>query len=304
MCIKTMLNRLKKTFCYGALCATTLFSSTAWAQDDEDLHKADSITTANVVGFVDNGAILSSEVALVMSLDNSKVLYSKNSNTVRPIASISKLLTALVITHSKLPLDEIIVIDDSDVDRVKKSSSRLSVGTTLTRREALLLALMSSENRAAHALARTYPGGMSAFVREMNATARQIGMTRSRFIEPTGLSPQNVASPQDLVRLLKAVSNDPLIHQFSTSDDYQITTSNGRQQKYRNTNRLVRNNEWKINISKTGYIREAGDCLVMITKIEGQSMAVVLLNAQGRVTRFSDAVRVRHLVQNDYPSLY
>lgn len=298
-----MLNRLKKTVCYGTLCAATLFTQTAWAQDD-NLKPADSISSAQVVGFVDNGAQLSSEVALVMSLDNNKVLYAKNSNTVRPIASISKLLSALVIVRSKLPLDEVIVIDDADIDRVKKSSSRLSVGTSLTRREALLLALMSSENRATHALGRTYPGGMQAFVREMNATARQIGMTRSRFVEPTGLSPMNVASPQDLVRLLKAVSNEPLINQFSTSDDYQVTTSNGRLQKYRNTNRLIRNNDWDIDISKTGYIREAGDCLVMITEIEGQNMAVVLLNAQGRVTRFSDAVRVRHLVQNDYPSLY
>ena len=298
-----MLNRLKKTFFCSAFCAATVITQSAWAQED-DVGPADTLTAAQVVGFVDNGAQISSEVALVMSLDNNKVLYSKNSNTVRPIASISKLLSALVIVRSKLPLDEIITIDDSDIDRVKKSSSRLSVGTNLTRREALLLALMSSENRATHALGRTYPGGMDAFVREMNATARQIGMTRSRFVEPTGLSPLNVASPQDLVRLLKAVSNEPLIHQFSTSDAHQIITSNGRQQKYRNTNRLIRNNDWNIDISKTGYIREAGDCLVMITKIEGQNMAVVLLNAQGRVTRFSDAVRVRHLVQNDYPSLY
>lgn len=298
-----MLNRLKKTLFCSAFCATTVITQSAWAQED-DVGPADTLTAAQVVGFVDNGAQISSEVALVMSLDNNKVLYSKNSNTVRPIASISKLLSALVIVRSKLPLDEIITIDDSDIDRVKKSSSRLSVGTNLTRREALLLALMSSENRATHALGRTYPGGMDAFVREMNATARQIGMTRSRFVEPTGLSPLNVASPQDLVRLLKAVSNEPLIHQFSTSDAHQIITSNGRQQKYRNTNRLIRNNDWNIDISKTGYIREAGDCLVMITKIEGQNMAVVLLNAQGRVTRFSDAVRVRHLVQNDYPSLY
>ena len=298
-----MLNRLKKTFFCSAFCAATVITQSAWAQED-DVGPADTLTAAQVVGFVDNGAQISSEVALVMSLDNNKVLYSKNSNTVRPIASISKLLSALVIVRSKLPLDEIITIDDSDIDRVKKSSSRLSVGTNLTRREALLLALMSSENRATHALGRTYPGGMDAFVREMNATARQIGMTRSRFVEPTGLSPLNVASPQDLVRLLKAVSNEPLIHQFSTSDAHQIITSNGRKQKYRNTNRLIRNNDWNIDISKTGYIREAGDCLVMITKIEGQNMAVVLLNAQGRVTRFSDAVRVRHLVQNDYPSLY
>ncbi len=297
-----MLYSFTKRLCFGTLCALFL-GSTAQAQED-NLSGADDLTPAKVVGFAENGGQINSEVALVMSLDDNHIHYSKNMNTVRPIASISKLMTALVITRSKVNLDEIITITSDDIDRVKNSSSRLSVGTSLTRREALLLALMSSENRAAHALARTYPGGLSAFVREMNVMARTIGMTRSRFVEPTGLSPLNVASPQDLVRLLQATAKEKLIHQFSTSDDYSIVTSNGRPQQYRNTNRLVRNNDWKINISKTGYIREAGNCLVMISKVEGKEMAIVLLNAQGGVTRFADAVRVRHIVQNDYPSLY
>ncbi|NOL51266.1 serine hydrolase [Pelistega suis] len=297
-----MLYSFTRRLCFGTLCALFL-GSTAQAQED-NLSGADDLTPAKVVGFAENGGQINSEVALVMSLDDNHIHYSKNMNTVRPIASISKLMTALVITRSKVNLDEIITITSDDIDRVKNSSSRLSVGTSLTRREALLLALMSSENRAAHALARTYPGGLSAFVREMNVMARNIGMTRSRFVEPTGLSPLNVASPQDLVRLLQATAKEKLIHQFSTSDDYSIVTSNGRPQQYRNTNRLVRNNDWKINISKTGYIREAGNCLVMISKVEGKEMAIVLLNAQGGVTRFADAVRVRHIVQNDYPSLY
>lgn len=297
-----MLYSFTKRLCFGTLCALFL-GSTAQAQED-NLSGADDLTPAKVVGFAETGGQINSEVALVMSLDDNHIHYSKNMNTVRPIASISKLMTALVITRSKVNLDEIITITSDDIDRVKNSSSRLSVGTSLTRREALLLALMSSENRAAHALARTYPGGLSAFVREMNVMARNIGMTRSRFVEPTGLSPLNVASPQDLVRLLQATAKEKLIHQFSTSDDYSIVTSNGRPQQYRNTNRLVRNNDWKINISKTGYIREAGNCLVMISKVEGKEMAIVLLNAQGGVTRFADAVRVRHIVQNDYPSLY
>lgn len=297
-----MLYSFTKRLCFGALCALFL-GSTAQAQED-NLSGADDLTPAKVVGFAENGGQINSEVALVMSLDDNQIHYSKNINTVRPIASISKLMTALVITRSKVNLDEVITITADDIDRVKNSSSRLSVGTSLTRREALLLALMSSENRAAHALARTYPGGLSAFVREMNVMARNIGMTRSRFVEPTGLSPLNVASPQDLVRLLQATAKEKLINQFSTSDDYSIVTSNGRPQQYRNTNRLIRNNDWKINISKTGYIREAGNCLVMISKVEGKEMAIVLLNAQGGVTRFADAVRVRHIVQNDYPSLY
>lgn len=262
-------------------------------------------STAPIIGQVDNGgAILSSEIALVVSLDDNQVVYSKNADVIRPIASISKLLSALVITRSGLPLDEKITISSDDIDRVKKSSSRLSVGTTLTRREMLLLSLMSSENRAAHALGRTYPGGMPAFVNEMNATARQLGMTRSRFVEPTGLSPMNVSTPRDLVRLLQAVEKDSTIKRFSTSDDYSVVTSNGRTEKYRNTNRLIRNDEWDISISKTGYIRESGQNLVMYTEIDKRPMAVVLLNADNRLNRFADAVRIRHLVQNDYPSLF
>lgn len=297
-----MLSKFTKRLGCSALCSL-LLTSVAHAQED-NLRGANELTPARVVGFAESGGKINSEVALVMSLDDQQVHYAKNMNTVRPIASISKLLTALVVVRSKINLDETITISDEDVDRVKHSSSRLSVGTSLTRRQALLLALMSSENRAAHALARTYPGGLGAFVKEMNATARHIGMTRSRFVEPTGLSPLNVASPQDLVRLLQAVYKEKIIHQFTTSDDFSIVTSNGREQQYRNTNRLIRNHDWKIEISKTGYIREAGNCLVMISKVEGKDMAIVLLNAQGGVTRFSDAIRVRHIVQNDYPSLY
>ena len=263
------------------------------------------VNSAPIIGQVDNGgAILNSEIALVVGLNDNQVLYSKNADVIRPIASISKLLSALVITRSGLSMDDQITITADDIDRVKNSSSRLSVGTTLSRREMLLLSLMSSENRAAHALGRTYPGGMTAFVREMNSLARQLGMTRSRFVEPTGLSPMNVSTPNDLVRLLRAVNNDSTIKRFSTSDDYSVVTSNGRTQKYRNTNRLIRNNDWKIQISKTGYIRESGQSLVMITEFERRPVAVVLLNADGRLTRFADAVRVRHVVQNDYPSLF
>ncbi|MDO5666458.1 MAG: serine hydrolase [Alcaligenaceae bacterium] len=263
------------------------------------------IESAPIIGQVDNGgAILNSEIALVVGLNDNQVLYSKNADVIRPIASISKLLSALVITRSGLSLDEKITITADDIDRVKNSGSRLSVGTTLSRREMLLLSLMSSENRAAHALGRTYPGGMTAFVNEMNSVARQLGMTRSRFVEPTGLSPMNVSTPNDLVRLLRAVGKDNTIKRFSTSDDYSVITSNGRTEKYRNTNRLIRNDDWSIHISKTGYIRESGQSLVMITEFEKRPVAVVLLNADGRLTRFADAVRVRHVVQNDYPSLF
>ena len=296
---------MKKPSIFKRLSAIVLALGCGMASTATIAQNTTGVNSAPIIGQVDNGgAILNSEIALVVGLNDNEVLYSKNADVIRPIASISKLLSALVITRSGLSMDDQITITADDIDRVKNSSSRLSVGTTLSRREMLLLSLMSSENRAAHALGRTYPGGMTAFVREMNSLARQLGMTRSRFVEPTGLSPMNVSTPNDLVRLLRAVNNDSTIKRFSTSDDYSVVTSNGRTQKYRNTNRLIRNNDWKIQISKTGYIRESGQSLVMITEFERRPVAVVLLNADGRLTRFADAVRVRHVVQNDYPSLF
>lgn len=298
---------LKKTLtaCLAIALATgSIVPVSGFAQEDDGSLGYDTLPSAGtVVGQADNGGIVRSQVAYVVDLTDNRILYSKNADVIRPIASISKLMTALIITTANLNMNEQIMVTADDIDRVKKSSSRLSVGTILTRTELLHLALMSSENRAAHALARTYPGGMNAFVREMNAKARQLGMTRTRFVEPTGLSPQNVASPRDLVRLMQAVKQQPLIREYTTSDKYEIVTSNGREQRYRNTNRLIRNSNWNIHISKTGYIREAGDCLVMMTEMDRRPVAVVLLNADGGLTRFADAVRVRHMVQQDYPTL-
>ncbi|HBP30182.1 MAG TPA: D-alanyl-D-alanine endopeptidase [Advenella kashmirensis] len=298
---------LRKTLtaCLAVVLTTgSIVPVSSFAQEDDGSPTYDALPLAStVVGQADNGGIVRSQVAYVVDLTDNRILYSKNADVIRPIASISKLMTALIITTASLNMNEQIVITADDIDRVKKSSSRLSVGTTLTRRELLHLALMSSENRAAHALGRTYPGGMNAFVREMNAKARQLGMTRTRFVEPTGLSPQNVASPRDLVRLMQAVHQQPLIREYTTSDKYEIVTSNGREQRYRNSNRLIRNSNWNIQISKTGFIREAGDCLVMMTEMDHRPVAVVLLNADGGLTRFADAVRVRHMVQQDYPTL-
>ncbi|WP_028883836.1 serine hydrolase [Taylorella asinigenitalis] len=277
-------------------------SSAGLANDSEDIKN--SFTDVNIVGFADNGDVINSEIAFVMSLDDRQIHYQKNIDTVQPIASITKLMTAYVVIKGGQSLDEIITISEEDMDRLKGTGSRLTYGTQLTRREALLLALMSSENRAANALGRHYPGGLEAFVKQMNATARQIGMTRTRFVEPTGLSPQNVASAQDLAKLLAVVYREPLIHQFSTSDGYTVTTNGGKIQNYKNSNRLIRNDKWDIHVSKTGYIKEAGRCIVMITKMNGKDMAVVLMNANGGVTRFSDAIRIKHIVQNDFPSIF
>jgi D-alanyl-D-alanine endopeptidase (penicillin-binding protein 7) len=245
-------------------------------------------------------ADLQSEVAYVQDLATSAVLYDKNSDEVRPIASISKLMTALVVAEARQPMDAILRISDADVDRLRHSRSRLSVGTELSRADMLHLALMSSENRAAHALARYYPGGMPAFVRAMNDKARALGMRNTHFVEPTGLSSDNVSSPRDLVQLLKAVSKQPLIHRYTTDDRYQIEASNGRQLVYNNTNRLVRNANWDIKISKTGFINEAGECLVMLTRIGERDLAIVLLNSSGRYSRIGDAVRLRNLVENSH----
>lgn len=241
-------------------------------------------------------ASLRSEVAFAQDLETATVLYDKNSDEVRPIASISKLMTALVIAEAGQAMNQIMQITDADVDRMRYSRSRLSVGTELSRADMLHLALMSSENRAAHALGRYYPGGMPAFVRAMNDKARALGMRKTHFVEPTGLSSDNVSTPRDLVKLLRAASKQPLIHRYTTDDKYKIEVASGRELIYNNTNRLVRKSDWDIKISKTGFINEAGECLVMITRIDNRDVAIVLLNSSGR-SRIVDALRLRTLVE-------
>lgn len=243
-------------------------------------------------------AALRSEVAMVFDLEDNVVLYEKNSQELRPIASISKLMTALVVVESGLPMDEVLTISDEDVDRMRYSRSRLAVGTRLTRGEMLHLALMSSENRAAHALGRHYPGGMPAFVRAMNDKARALGMRHTRFVEPTGLSADNVATSRDLIKLLRATDNHPVIRHYATDDTEIFNVGRGRRLTYNNTNRLVKRNDWDIRISKTGFINEAGECLVMLTRIDDRDLAIVLLNSNGKYSRIGDAVRIRKLVEN------
>lgn len=245
---------------------------------------------------------LRSSTAYVMDLETSTVLFAKNDKVVRPIASISKLMTALVVVDANLPMDEMLEITDEDIDTLKHTTSRLSVGTRLSRGDMLHLALMSSENRAANALGRNYPGGLPAFVRAMNAKAATLGMVDSRFVEPTGLSAQNVASPRDLSRLLRAASQRPLIHRYSTDSEYEVEV-NKRAQTFRNTNLLVRKPDWDIKVSKTGFINEAGECLVMLTRVNGRDLAIVLLDSQGKLSRIGDAVRLRRIVQSEVAML-
>lgn len=245
-------------------------------------------------------ASLRSEIAYVQDLESATVLYEKNSTEVRPIASITKLMTALVVAEAGQDMDEVLEVSSADIDRLKNSSSRLSVGSRLSRADMLHLALMSSENRAASALGRHYPGGQAAFIRAMNDKARALGMRQTHFVEPTGLSSENVSSPKDLVKLLQATAAQPLIHRYTTSEQYSVQPRKGRQLVFNNTNRLVQNDKWNIQISKTGFINEAGECLVMLTKIDGRDVAIVLLNAQGRYSRIGDAVRLRSLVENSH----
>ena len=239
---------------------------------------------------------LKSSVALVIDQDTREVLFSKNDHVVLPIASLTKLMTGVIISGARLRMDELITVTQDDVDTEKGSRSRLMVGTELTRGELLHLALMSSENRAAHALGRTYPGGMAAFVSLMNAKAKMLGMVDTRYVEPTGLSSRNQSSAQDLAALVSAAHADPMLRELSTSKGYEVAVG-GRTLQFNNTNRLIKNPEWDIGLQKTGYISEAGQCLVMQTKIAGRKLIMVFLDSAGKLSRLGDAERVRRWVE-------
>jgi len=238
---------------------------------------------------------LKSSVALVLDSDTNEVLFSKNSQAVLPIASLTKLMTALVVTEAKQPLNEPITVSDDDIDTEKNSRSRLKVGTTLSREEMLHLALMSSENRAAHALGRSYPGGLEAFVAAMNQKALELGMHDTRYVEPTGLSSRNQSSARDLATLVQAAQEYPIIREFSTSSEYQVEVGN-RPTQFHTTNALVRSPAWDIVLQKTGYITEAGRCLVMQAKMAGRKLTMVFLDSAGKYSRLGDAERVRRWV--------
>lgn len=240
---------------------------------------------------------LKSSVALVVDQETNQVLFSKNPDAVLPIASITKLMTAVVVAQAGQDLDEPLTITAEDIDTEKGSRSRLNVGTQLSRGEMLHLALMSSENRAANALGRHYPGGLPAFVKVMNATALRLGMDDTRYVEPTGLSSQNRSSARDLSILVKAAYAYPLIRELSTTPQAEFAVGSGTQE-FRNTNGLVRNPTWEIGLQKTGYIAEAGRCLVMQAQLAGRKLIMVLLDSAGKYSRIGDAERIRHwLVQ-------
>jgi D-alanyl-D-alanine endopeptidase (penicillin-binding protein 7) len=241
---------------------------------------------------------LHSSVALVQDAKSGELLIAKNQGAVAPIASISKLMTAIVLLDANVDMQQRVAISDEDYDLVKGTRSRLRPGSVLTRDELLLLALMSSENRAAAALARTFPGGTEAFVAAMNAKAQALGMSDSRFVDATGLSSSNVASAADLARLVSAANEYPLIREYSTRDSATVY-ARGRPLAFNNTNGLVRNHAWDIGVSKTGYISEAGRCLVMRVRMASRELNVVLLDSWGKYSRIGDANRIRKWLESN-----
>jgi serine-type D-Ala-D-Ala endopeptidase (penicillin-binding protein 7) len=248
---------------------------------------------------------LASANVLVLDAVGGQPIYSKAADEVTSIASLTKLMSAMVVLDAGQPLDELIEIDINDFDFLKGSSSRLRLGAQLPRREMLRLALMSSENRAASSLARYHPGGLPAFIAAMNAKARTLGMTRSSFADPTGLSPDNVSTANDLAKMVRAAAEYPLIREFSTTPSAFVEVDPaGHMLGFNNSNRLVASNGWQITLQKTGYIREAGRCLVMLANIASKPVVIVLLDSIGKYSRLGDAERVKHWIEtgNEMPA--
>jgi D-alanyl-D-alanine endopeptidase (penicillin-binding protein 7) len=259
-------------------------------QASSPIHIAAVSPRAHKLSF--DGPDLRSTSVLILDETHASVLYARRADVAMPIASITKLMTALVVLDAAQSLEEPIEITRDDSHTGKGAFSRLAVGMTFSRGDLMHLALMSSENRAAHALGRQYPGGMSALVAAMNARAKGLGMAHSRFVDPAGLSSENVASPEDLSKLVMAVSRNPVIREYSTDKAYSVRAGR-RRIDFRNTDSLVANPGWNITVQKTGYISEAGRCLVMQAVIDGRTIVIVLLDSFGKYTRVADAKRIK-----------
>jgi len=279
--------RITALFLAAALCAS--------ANAADKPAKARVQKAAHVVEVSeDGGPILKSTGVLVMDAESGQTLYSKNADQSTPIASITKLMTAMVVLDAKLALDEPVQITNEDLDLIKNTKSRLPIGSHFRRDDLMRLALMASDNRAASALGRNYPGGITAFVAQMNAKALTLGLTQTHYVDSSGLSPANVSSPQDLARLVAAAAKYPLISEYSTTGSVNVTLPNTtRKLNFVNTNALVRSSDWEIGLSKTGYINEAGRCLVMRVKMASRDLVVVLLDSWGKYSRIGDANRIR-----------
>jgi D-alanyl-D-alanine endopeptidase (penicillin-binding protein 7) len=257
----------------------------------------------NAISDYDESGVLQlgSSKALIINQETGETLYAKNTNTPTPIASVTKLMTAMVLLDAALPMDESITVSKEDIDTLKGTTSRLRVGLSLPRSEMLRLALMSSENRAASALARHYPGGLKTFIRDMNRKAYELGMLNTRFVDSTGLNSGNVSTAEDLVKMVRAAYEYEQIRLESTATSQEVAINGSRNpMQFINTNSLVRKGDWVIGLSKTGYISEAGRCLVMQAEIGGQPLIIVLLDSDGKMTRIGDANRIRKWIENSY----
>jgi D-alanyl-D-alanine endopeptidase (penicillin-binding protein 7) len=288
---------MKKILLMLALAGHALVAQAGATDADRATIKLDK-ELSNPVFKLSSTPKLHSAIVLIYDEKTQRPLYTKNPDARAPIASITKLMTAMVVLDAKLPLDDEISVDVADMDTLKGTHSRLRIGLSYTRSEMLKLALMASENRAAAALARTYPGGTVAAVAAMNAKARELGMQDTRFLDPTGLNSDNVSTARDLVKMVAAARNYALIHQYTTTATHSVEGWGGREMRFTNTNPLVRNASWNIGVSKTGFINEAGRCLVMQAKISERPVIIVLLDSWGKSTRIGDANRIRKWMES------
>lgn len=292
---------MNKLFIIGCM---LLASSGAVAEDGRSLSRSEApqywldSDHSQEPQYAEPNLVINSASALIVDQRSGETLYSKQSAAIMPIASITKLMTAMVVIDADQPLDELLTISNEDLDYLKGTGSRLPVGTRLTRRELLHLALMSSENRAASALARYYPGGKYAAVDAMNEKAQQLRMYKTRFQDPTGLHRGNVSTAESLVKMVKASYRYPLIRELTTATSHQIYTNYGKPLAYKNSNQLVRDGVWNIGLSKTGYIAEAGRCLVMQATVAEQPVIIVLLDSIDTSARVSDANRIKRWLEN------
>ncbi|MCM2326365.1 MAG: serine hydrolase [Lysobacter sp.] len=276
--------------------------ATAAVAADKPVSRAKATKATRAVADVDKDGDpnLMSTAALVLDAKTGETLFAKNADTVHPIASITKLMTAMVILDSKLPLDEPVQITTDDLDLLKGTRSRLPVGAHFRRDDLIRIALVASDNRAAAALGRAYPGGTGAFVDAMNAKAKLLGLDSTRFVDASGLAPGNVSSPAELARLVAEASKYDVIREYSTTPAIDVTLpTTGRKLAYVNTNALVRAGDWEIGVSKTGYISESGKCLVMQAMIANTPVVIVLLDSWGRLTRIGDANRIKRWLEKN-----
>ncbi|HEX5363486.1 MAG TPA: D-alanyl-D-alanine endopeptidase [Gallionella sp.] len=288
---------MKKRLLITMLLGSTFVTQVAWAERHAHHLRLDREMSAEPQR-ASASPKLRSNIALILDEKTLQPLYAKNADEIAPIASITKLMTAMVVLDAGQALNEEVSVDVGDLDTLKGTHSRLRIGMTFPRSELLKLALMASENRAASALARNYPGGLSAAIAAMNAKARALGMSDTQFHDPTGLNSDNVSTARDLAKMVMAARKYNLIQQYTTTATHSVDGWNGREMRFTNTNPLVRNASWDIGVSKTGFINEAGRCLVMEAKINQRPVIIVLLNSLGKSTRIGDAQRIKKWIES------